>query len=50
MSHGVLVKLFGLLKSKTHDEEDEGEHDTDSQTSSPNRAVVAIVASSCDNI
>jgi len=50
MPHGVLGKLFRLLESKTHDEEDEGKHDTDSQASSPYRAEMAVVASSCDNI
>lgn len=44
MSHGVLGKLFRLLESKTHDEEDERKYNTDSQASSPNRAEVAVVA------
>jgi hypothetical protein len=50
MSHGVLGKLFGLLESKTHDEEHEGKHDTDSQTGSPYRAEVAVMAGCRDHV
>lgn len=48
--HGLLGELFGLLKSETEDEQDEGENNTDSKRSAPDGAEAAVVGSSGNDV
>jgi len=49
-SHRLLGELLGLLESKSKDEEDKREDDSNAKTCPPDGAVVAVMACGGNNV